>query len=127
MEVKDAKGLGEAIKENAELIEIEGDLAKKVIKIKATGKAAWAVAIGAIAVAIVGIALIPASGGVSAPASGVIEFISVPTAAIALGGSGFASIAVTIALAGGGIGALNKFRKYKLEKLSNDKIRLIRK
>ncbi len=57
--------LGEALKNDTDTIVIEGDLAKKVVRIRATGKVAWAIAIGAIAIA-VGIAI--ASGGAGAPA-----------------------------------------------------------
>ena len=52
MEVKNAKELGQAIKDGMDVIELEADLAKKVIKIKATGNVAWGVAAGALAVAI---------------------------------------------------------------------------
>ena len=45
--VKTSKQLGQAIKEEKETIEIEGDLAAKVIRIKATGKVAWGVAAAA--------------------------------------------------------------------------------
>ena len=38
--VNDSKGLGKALKDNEDEIIIEGDLRKKVIKIKAPGKVA---------------------------------------------------------------------------------------
>lgn len=40
--VKTSKELGEAIKSNEDYIYVEGDLKNKVIRIKATGKIAWA-------------------------------------------------------------------------------------
>ncbi|BCD46571.1 hypothetical protein NHP194003_07240 [Helicobacter suis] len=63
------KKLARAVEEGRDTIEIEEDLATKTIKIKATGKVAWAVAIGAIGVAL---AALLASGGVAAPTSGVV-------------------------------------------------------
>ena len=52
MAITTAKELGQAIKENVDIIEIEGDLVSKVIRIKATGKIAWSVAAGALVVVI---------------------------------------------------------------------------
>jgi hypothetical protein len=52
-------------------IEIEGDLAKKIIRLKATGNVAWAIAIAAIGMAvvvlIVGTPATVATGGLGAP------------------------------------------------------------
>lgn len=127
MKVTTAKQLGEAIKSNENTIEIEGDLAKKVFRIKATGTVAWAVAIGALSVAVTAAIMIPATGGVSTPVSSALVATMAPTAAVALGGTGVASIAGGIAIAGGGVAALNKLRKYKMEKLPNNSIRLLKK
>lgn len=110
--------LGQAVKDNAETIEITGDLRNKVLKIKATGKVAWAVAIGAIAISIVGILVSPASGGASATAG----IVAAPAAIAALGAP-VAVSAVAIAIAAGGVGALNKLRKYKV--VSHDENTLV--
>lgn len=40
---KTAKELSEAIKEETDVIEVEGDLSNKIVRIKVTGKVAWAV------------------------------------------------------------------------------------
>ena len=109
--------LTNAIKNNEDTIEIEGNLANKTIRIKATGKIAWAIAIAAIAVAVGGILLIPASGGTSSVASGA----AISGAVSILGGKVTLS-AITIAVAGGGIGILNKLRKYRIEKVSEKHI-----
>ena len=109
MRVSTEQELGNAVKGNAESIEITGDLRKKVLRIKATGKVAWAVAIGAIAISIVGILVSPASGGASAAAG----FAAAPAAVAALGAP-VAFSAIAIAIAAGGVGALNKLRKYKV-------------
>ena len=109
--------LTNAIKNNEDTIEIEGNLANKTIRIKATGKIAWAIAIAAIAVAVGGILLIPASGGTSSVASGA----AISGAVSILGGKVTLS-AITIAVAGGGIGILNKLRKYRIEKVTEKHI-----
>ncbi len=101
--------LGKALKDDADTIEINGDLRKKVLRIKATGKVAWVVAIGAIAIAITAIMVSPASGGASS-AAGVIA----APAAIAALGAPVAYSAIVIAIAAGGVGSLNKLRKYKV-------------
>jgi len=116
--ISSEKELGEALKTQQDTIEIEGDLAKKVIRIKATGAVAWGVAIGAIAVAVVAILTSPATGG----AHGVIcAGLTAPVAVGILGG-GAATAAIAVAVAAGGIGALNRLRSYKMEKLGPDHI-----
>lgn len=119
MKVRTEKELGEALKNNQDRIEIEGDLSKKVIKIKATGKVAWLVASGAIAVAVIAVLATPATGGTS----NVAHFVAAPVAAATLGVSVTGS-AIAIAVAAGGIGALNKLRKYSLEKNADGSITL---
>jgi hypothetical protein len=46
--------LGRALKADQDTIEIHGDLVNKVLKIRATGKACWAVAITAVSIAVLG-------------------------------------------------------------------------
>ena len=118
--VKSAKTpeeLGKFIKDDIETIEIEGDLRKKVLRIKATGKVSWALVVGAIAVAITSILAAPATGGTSF----VANVVTVPVAATVLGGS-CTIAAVSIAVAGGGVAALNKLRKYKIISDSNERL-----
>jgi len=118
MAIRTEKELGVALKDNQETIEIEGDLKNKVIRIKATGKIAWAVAISAIAVAVV-IAL--GSGGTATPASGVIGI-----GAVSVLGLPAAISAVAIAVAAGSVGALNSLRRYKIVSDTDDKLVLSR-
>lgn len=117
--VKTPEELGKALKNNADEILIEGDLKKKVIRIRITGKVAWVVAIGAIAAAV---AAIIASGGIAFPlgiplAAPAISILGVPTV----------SAAILIARAAGGVGALNKLRKYKEVERGEDWLVLRRK
>lgn len=114
------KELGEALKSGQDYIEIEGDLAKKTIRIKATGKVAWGACFAFISIA-VGMSVVTiASGGTATPVSGSTAAASLGLAATTLGLPTAVS-ATGIAIAGG-VGALNKLRKYKLEKLSDTRI-----
>jgi hypothetical protein len=100
--------LGEAMKSNADTIEIEGDFAKKVIRIRATGAVAWAIALGAIGVAVYALLAAPATGGTT----GLVGVAAAP-AAVAILGTSVTAAAISIAVAGGGIGTLTKLRSYK--------------
>ena len=113
------KELGEALKREEDTITIEGDLVKKVIKIHGTGKPAWGLAIGAIGVAVVSVVATVATAGTSTPATGgaAATVLGVPTAVSA----------VSIAVAAGGVGALNKLRDYNLTKINDNKVILKRK
>ena len=119
MSITTEKELGEALKNDQDTIEIEGDLTTKVLKIKATGKVAWAVAIGAIGIAV---AITLGSGGTAAPAAGIVGI-----GAVSVLGASVATSAVAIAIAAGGIGALNPLRKYKVVSSQGNKLKLSRK
>ncbi len=120
------KELGEALKRGESTIEVEFDLKNKILKIKALEKGAWAVCVTAIGVAVVcGVVTISTAGTAAAPSAfvatpavaTVASFLGVPTAISAIG----------IAIAGGGVGALNKLRGYRVEKVSNEKVILHKK
>ncbi|MCL2690204.1 MAG: adhesin [Chitinispirillia bacterium] len=120
MVVSSNEELGKAIKSGANTIEIEaGSSAEKTyVKIKATGKVAWAVCFSALSVAlavvVVGkIAVLP-TAGVSAVA-GLAAGTAGAAPAIALLGLTAVKGAIIIAFFGGGIGALTKLRGYKME------------
>lgn len=118
MTISNEDDLGEALKKEQDTIEIEGDLIKKVLKIKATGSVAWAIAIGAIGVAV---AVVISTGGTGAPVSG---FVGV--GAVTVLGWSTAVSAVSIAVAAGGVSALNKLRRYKVVEESGNKLILKR-
>lgn len=106
--VSTEKELGEALKSKESTIEITGDLAKKTIKLRATGAVAWAVAFAAIGIAVYGaIAAIP-TGGTSV----AISAFAAPAAVGILGGAATYT-AIAIAVAAGGAGALSALRSYK--------------
>ena len=125
--MKDAKALGKAIKHKQSTIEVEGDLAKHVIRIKATGAVAWGVCIIAMAIAVTSIVTAPATAPETAGAS--LAFSLIPTMPVVTTtlGMGTTIAAVTIAVAGGGVGVLNELRDYDMKKISNSKLILIRK
>lgn len=119
MAISSEADLGKALKNKQDIIEIEGDLKNKVIRIRATGKVAWMIAIGAIGVAVT---LLVSTGGTGAPVSGIVG----GGAVLALGLPATIS-AVSIALAAGGVGALNSLRGYKVAEQTNTKLVLKRK
>jgi hypothetical protein len=122
MEAHDEKELGKALKEKEDTIEITGDLAKKVIKIKATGKVAWVIAIGAIGVAVLLALSAPATLG-----TGAVAGVAALGPAVAILGTGTAVAAVSIAVAAGGVSSLSTLRQYNLEKISDDHVILRKK
>ena len=113
MKITSNKELGEALKNKEESILIEGDLANKVIRIKATGKLAWGITIAAITTSVAAILLKTTSGGLATPLTSAAIFTSAP-AAIAVLGPAATKSAILIAIAGGGVGVLHTLRKYKI-------------
>ncbi len=116
--IRDEKELGEALKKKQDTIEIEGDLARKVIRIKATGKVAWVIALGGIGLAL---AVFMSTGGTGAPVSAAMGLTAVSTLGI-----GAATSAVAIAAAAGGVAALNTLRSYRIVEHKGDKLVLSR-
>ena len=120
------KELTEAINNGSSEIEIEGDLANKVIRIKATGKVAWAVAIGAIIVAIGIVVLTIFNSKANIP---LIAFIEPNSTQIFDTNLAISMIAITIivSIISLGIALFNKLRFYNIEKTSLTSIKLIKK
>ena len=107
--VTTAEELGRAVQSQSDTIEIEGNLATKVIRIRATGKVAWVVAFGAIGLAGASYFLTPTP---AAPATVAANLIAAPAAVSILGASA-AAAAASIAVGAGSVAALSKLRKYK--------------
>lgn len=107
---KTAKELSEAIKEETDVIEVEGDLSNKIVRIKVTGKVAWAVCAVSLAAAI---SFAIAAGATAAvPPVGGAHLVGF-TAAMGTSASILGSAAVpalTIGICAGGIGALTALR-----------------
>lgn len=109
--VKTEKELGEALKGEEDEIEIEGDLANKTIRIRATGKVAWAIAFSAIGIAAFATYATVGTGGAGGPVTGPTAGIGAAAAVGILGGAATVA-AISIAFAGG-LGALTRLRKYE--------------
>jgi hypothetical protein len=110
-----AAELGKAIKEQQNEIEIEGDIKNHIVRIRAVGKVAWVIAVGAIAVAITAIIATAGSGGTSSPLSVPATGVAYLLAAGTLGGVSTVAAAIGIGVAAGGVGALTTLRRgYKL-------------
>ncbi|MBQ6204001.1 MAG: hypothetical protein IJK46_07905 [Prevotella sp.] len=131
--VTTSKELGQAIKEEKDTIIVEGDLTKKVVRIKATGKVAWGVAAAALGIGVFAIVHTPHATVATAPAGGVGGAISFTGGAVSTGAAGAilgpaAITALTVAVAAGGIGALKTLReKYKIQSKEDKKLVLKRK
>lgn len=94
------------------------DLKKGVVRIHATGRVAWAIAIGAIAVAV---GIIIASGGVGFFSAPLIAPVAVSTLGLST-----TVTAIGIAVAGGGVSALNRLRKYDIVENNDERLVLKR-
>lgn len=80
-----------------------------------------AIEIGAIGIAFYSFMAAPATGGGAAVAAGITA-----TAAVSVLGTSVTYSAIAIAVAAGGVGALNKLRNYKIAEKSEDGIILKR-
>lgn len=123
------KELSSAVKNKEDEIIIEGDLAKKVFLIKATGKAAWAVCAVSLVVAITAIHAASAAAIVLPPAglsSVAASFVMATPAAVILGPA--AASAVVLGVCAGGVGVLNTIRdKYRIAEKGEKYLKLKRK
>jgi len=114
--VRTSEELGKAIKAQEEFIYIEGDLKRKIVRLKATGKIAWGIAGASIASAVALYLATPAVTVATAPAAGVGGAISftgsatAATAAITILGVKATWVAVSVAVAAGGYGAIRSLR-----------------
>ena len=119
--VRTEEELGEALRSNAESIEIEGDLSRKVIRIRATGDVAWLVASVAIAIAALAVIAAIPTGGTSAALG-----LGFAPAAVGVLGGATTITAIGVAVAAGGVAALNKLRDYREVSRDSSSIRLVR-
>lgn len=124
--VRTEKEFAEAIERGDDTIEVEGNLAEKTIRIRATGNVAWAVAIGAVGIAFYSAVKMPSaatsqSGGITK----VVQFAPIIAGAGAVGvlGAEVAVTALALAVAAGSVGVLASIRGYR--QLSAEKGRLI--
>jgi hypothetical protein len=123
------KEVANAIKEEADTIEIIGDMKNGVLRIKATGKVAWGVCAACLAIAIAAyLATPPAAAVTGGPAGFAFAFAGTAAAAVPASILGSAIVpAIVIGISAGGVGALTSLRdKYKIIEKSEDHIVLKR-
>lgn len=95
-------------------------------KIKAIGIVSWGICIASITIAVSCAVVAVSTAGTTAVPDALIATPAMATLASVLG-LPTAISAVAIAVAGGGVGALNKLRNYRLERVSDEKIILHKK
>lgn len=115
--VKNAVELGKALKEDAEEIEIEGELAQQVLTIKHTSEIPWAMTLGAVTVPITTLSLM---GPYRKMTAGLHSYTA-PTA-IGIIGAKATAVAIEVGVAAGSVHALNKLRTYKIESQDDEQL-----
>ena len=114
MSVTTEEELADAVSCNQDTIIIEGDLAKKTVRIKATGTVAWAVAIGSIGIVFYGVIATLGTGGAAAPVSGIAA-VAASGAALSVLGTAAATAAISMAVSVRSLTVLRKLRgNYKI-------------
>lgn len=130
MDINNEKDLADAIKRNQDAIRITGDLSKKIIRITATGKVAWLIAIGAISVAVIAVLKSPvaATGGPSALAVNGFVAASSAGAAVSIWGVSTTVAAISICVAEKSVKTLKKlYNGYTVVSKGKDYVELKRK
>lgn len=126
MSVTTEKELADAINRDENTIIIEGDLAKKTIRIKATGKVAWVVAIGSIGVVFYGVIVTVGTGGTATPVAGFAA-VAGSGAALSVLGTAATTAAISMAVSVRSLRVLKKLRNdYKITKTSDNTVILNR-
>lgn len=117
MRVQNEQELGNAVKQEESCIELKGKLASHVKKLMKLNMALWVFSLTALSIAVLATIQAPATAGVS----GIISIVAGTSTASILG-MDTVIVAVSIAVAGGGIRILQKLRKYHLTYRENGKI-----
>ena len=117
------KELGEAIKLEVKEIVVRGeDLVKKVLRLKNTGKVAWGLCLAGLGAAVGAVLAAPV-----VPVTPVIWTTFAGPVVVTALGLAATKAAVLIAVAGGGVAALNKLRKYQITEQTPERLVLKRK
>lgn len=123
MVVENEKELGKALKEGEEMIELNGELAKRMKKIYELDQLLWGICLICLTATVTVFFAMPATAG----ASSVISLAAGTPAAAAVGLPATVT-AVLTAVSGGGIHILKRMRKaYTMEQLDDRYIILCRK
>lgn len=114
MSVATEEELAAVVSRNQDTIIIEGDLAKKTVRIKAAGTVAWAVAIGSIGIVFYGVIATLGKGGVATPVSGIAA-VTAFGAAFSVLGAAATTAAISMAVSVRSLSVLRKLRgNYKI-------------
>lgn len=105
MTTDNAQELGRAIESKQNEITVEGDLAKKIIRIKTTGKVAWVIAGGAIAIGVIAVMKMPVAAS-TGPTGLIAEGLVLGTTAA--GAVSVLGVSATVTAVSIGVGARNK-------------------
>jgi len=117
------KELGEAIKLEVDVIVVRGEnLVKKVLRIKNAARVAWGLCLGGLGVAVGTILAAPI-----VPVGPVIWTTLAGPVVVTTLGLEATKAAILIAVAGGGVAALNKLRKYQITEQTPERLVLKRK
>lgn len=126
MSVTTEKELADAVSRNEDTIIIEGDLAKKTVRIKATGTVAWAIAVGSIGIVFYGVIATLGTGGAATPVSGVAA-VAASGAALGVLGTAATTAAISMALSVKSLSVLRKLRSnYMIAIVSGNTVTLKR-
>ena len=118
--VEDSDGLGKAMKQGEDTIEVKGNLAGHISRMWGMDLVLWKICLILLATIVLLVLALPIGEPMMLHAVAVS-----PVAGIL--GIKTAVVAVKIAVAGGGIGALGRLKDYKLKKFSERHIILHRK
>lgn len=129
--VTTATDLGKAIRNGESEIAIEGDLAQKVIRIKATGNVAWAIAIGAVTIGVAAVLASPSivTGPTGIVVEGTLVTLATTTcaAAVAIWGVKTTVAAISIGVGGQNVKVLRRLKEnYEIVQNGSSKV-IIRK
>jgi hypothetical protein len=127
MAVTDAKDLGKRMKNDDDYLELEGDLARKVLKIKAKGKVAIGAAVAIVAGILAAVVITAGSGGTSIPLTAPIGAAEYAALIPIVGSLDLATVIVAIAIGGGNAAILHKLFDYDITKIDDDHIILKKK
>lgn len=116
------KELADAVKSGASTIEIEGDLAKKVIKIRATGPVAWGLVAASLAGGYMFLKLTATVPVPQAKMAFAAASAGSGAAALTILGASASATAFALTRAYGSAEALKKIRAYKQLSYIDDKL-----
>ena len=118
--VEDSDGLGKAMKQGEDTIEVKGALAGHISRMWGMDRVLWKICLILLATVVLLVLALPAGSPVmmqavaASPAAGIL-------------GTKTAAAAVRIAVAGGGISILGKLKDYRLKEMNERHIILHRK